>query len=351
AVKRHEGVAAGRPGLGTPWGHRGDRGAKAATSPDPSLGSTAKPGATGASVPTVTNLTDKFTESLYVLANEPSVALFRLQEHVRRSLPELAQHKVGNPGNPNSQFRELRDEPAGAAAPGIPAPKSPRELSGLELSPVPWDPIPGIPSLIPNPFSATWNSHPRSFPCALEFPNPFPGSLPHPKPSPAPLEPLPPLAAAPGSARILPCWDIPGVQGQPQLPWESHPIPGRNSLPRSRSQLRSCLIRAVFVPLTVGHAELGGAEPGSHLHRGVRLQVLLALLEIHGIPGWETRQDPGNGDGSSWGLGFPLSEGNSCNSRLENPGRIQRMNWEELGFGISTLRGKFLEFRAGKPRG
>ncbi|XP_064237667.1 BLOC-1-related complex subunit 8 isoform X1 [Aotus nancymaae] len=39
-------------------------------------------------------LTDKFTESVYVLANEPSVALYRLQEHVRRSLPELAQHKA-----------------------------------------------------------------------------------------------------------------------------------------------------------------------------------------------------------------------------------------------------------------
>uniref|UniRef100_A0A2K5EIB9 BLOC-1 related complex subunit 8 n=2 Tax=Aotus nancymaae TaxID=37293 RepID=A0A2K5EIB9_AOTNA len=38
--------------------------------------------------------TDKFTESVYVLANEPSVALYRLQEHVRRSLPELAQHKA-----------------------------------------------------------------------------------------------------------------------------------------------------------------------------------------------------------------------------------------------------------------
>uniref|UniRef100_A0A8C9LFG7 BLOC-1 related complex subunit 8 n=1 Tax=Pavo cristatus TaxID=9049 RepID=A0A8C9LFG7_PAVCR len=38
-------------------------------------------------------ITDKFTESMYVLANEPSVALYRLQEHVRRSLPELAQHK------------------------------------------------------------------------------------------------------------------------------------------------------------------------------------------------------------------------------------------------------------------
>lgn len=45
-------------------------------------------------------VTDKFTESMYVLANEPSVALYRLQEHVRRSLPELAQHKVNCVANP-----------------------------------------------------------------------------------------------------------------------------------------------------------------------------------------------------------------------------------------------------------
>ncbi|KAK1342477.1 hypothetical protein QTO34_015242 [Cnephaeus nilssonii] len=44
-------------------------------------------------------ITDKFTESVYVLANEPSVALYRLQEHVRRSLPELAQHKMLHRGD------------------------------------------------------------------------------------------------------------------------------------------------------------------------------------------------------------------------------------------------------------
>ncbi|XP_041060774.1 BLOC-1-related complex subunit 8 isoform X4 [Carcharodon carcharias] len=42
--------------------------------------------------------TDKFTESMYFLANEPSVALYRLQEHVRRSLPELVQHKTDMQG-------------------------------------------------------------------------------------------------------------------------------------------------------------------------------------------------------------------------------------------------------------
>ncbi|XP_072924181.1 BLOC-1-related complex subunit 8 isoform X1 [Hemitrygon akajei] len=42
----------------------------------------------------VRRVTDKFTESMYFLANEPSVALYRLQEHVRRSLPELVQHKT-----------------------------------------------------------------------------------------------------------------------------------------------------------------------------------------------------------------------------------------------------------------
>ncbi|CAM9383051.1 unnamed protein product [Lampetra planeri] len=34
-------------------------------------------------------VSDKLTDSMYILANEPSVALFRLQEHVRKSLPEL----------------------------------------------------------------------------------------------------------------------------------------------------------------------------------------------------------------------------------------------------------------------
>lgn len=52
-------------------------------------------------------MTDKFTESVYVLANEPSVALYRLQEHVRRSLPELAQHKVRPAVPPGSRYPGL----------------------------------------------------------------------------------------------------------------------------------------------------------------------------------------------------------------------------------------------------
>ena len=53
-------------------------------------------------------VTDKFTESMYVLANEPSVALYRLQEHVRRSLPELAQHKVSRASLRTPELRHSR---------------------------------------------------------------------------------------------------------------------------------------------------------------------------------------------------------------------------------------------------
>ncbi|XP_041695574.1 BLOC-1-related complex subunit 8 isoform X5 [Coregonus clupeaformis] len=37
---------------------------------------------------------EKLTDSMYVLANESSVALYRLQEHVRESLPELVLQKT-----------------------------------------------------------------------------------------------------------------------------------------------------------------------------------------------------------------------------------------------------------------
>ena len=40
------------------------------------------------------SVTEKFSEALVILGNEPSLGLFRLQEHVRRSLPILVDHKV-----------------------------------------------------------------------------------------------------------------------------------------------------------------------------------------------------------------------------------------------------------------
>ncbi|XP_078474908.1 BLOC-1-related complex subunit 8-like isoform X1 [Lampetra planeri] len=39
-------------------------------------------------------VSERWTDSMWVLANEPSVGLFRVQEHILRSLPELAEHKT-----------------------------------------------------------------------------------------------------------------------------------------------------------------------------------------------------------------------------------------------------------------
>lgn len=39
-------------------------------------------------------MTDGLAESCHLLANEPSVAFFRLQEHVRKAVPELVARKV-----------------------------------------------------------------------------------------------------------------------------------------------------------------------------------------------------------------------------------------------------------------
>ncbi|XP_042717918.2 BLOC-1-related complex subunit 8 isoform X2 [Chrysemys picta bellii] len=65
----------------------------------------------------VKKVTDKFTESMYILANEPSVALYRLQEHVRRSLPELAQHKRRCPASPESASQFLISDQTGLPLP------------------------------------------------------------------------------------------------------------------------------------------------------------------------------------------------------------------------------------------
>ncbi|RDD46309.1 Protein MEF2BNB-like protein [Trichoplax sp. H2] len=39
-------------------------------------------------------VTDKFSECLHILANEPSLGMFRLQEHVRKTLPILIEVKT-----------------------------------------------------------------------------------------------------------------------------------------------------------------------------------------------------------------------------------------------------------------
>ena len=52
-------------------------------------------------------MTQGISESVHILANEPSVALFRLQEHVTKSVPELMEHK--------RELTTLNDRVAGAS--------------------------------------------------------------------------------------------------------------------------------------------------------------------------------------------------------------------------------------------
>ena len=40
------------------------------------------------------SVTEKFLENIHTMLNEPSVGLYRVQEHVRRSLPQLVEKKV-----------------------------------------------------------------------------------------------------------------------------------------------------------------------------------------------------------------------------------------------------------------
>ncbi|XP_006823402.2 BLOC-1-related complex subunit 8-like [Saccoglossus kowalevskii] len=42
----------------------------------------------------VKKLTVRFSENLHIVANEPSLALYRLQEHVRKTLPVLSDKRV-----------------------------------------------------------------------------------------------------------------------------------------------------------------------------------------------------------------------------------------------------------------
>ena len=40
------------------------------------------------------SVTEQFLENIHTMLNEPSVGLYRVQEHVRRSLPQLVDRKV-----------------------------------------------------------------------------------------------------------------------------------------------------------------------------------------------------------------------------------------------------------------
>ncbi|XP_033121797.1 BLOC-1-related complex subunit 8-like isoform X2 [Anneissia japonica] len=42
----------------------------------------------------VKRVTEKFSESLHIVANDPSLAMYRIQEHIRKSLPHQAQCKA-----------------------------------------------------------------------------------------------------------------------------------------------------------------------------------------------------------------------------------------------------------------
>lgn len=42
----------------------------------------------------VLSVSDKFSENINTVANEPSLAFFRIQEHVRKTLPQLVEQKV-----------------------------------------------------------------------------------------------------------------------------------------------------------------------------------------------------------------------------------------------------------------
>jgi hypothetical protein len=40
------------------------------------------------------SVTEKFSENLHIVANEPSLAFYRIQEHVRKSMPQLVEQRV-----------------------------------------------------------------------------------------------------------------------------------------------------------------------------------------------------------------------------------------------------------------
>ncbi|XP_013381025.1 BLOC-1-related complex subunit 8 [Lingula anatina] len=52
-------------------------------------------------------VTEKFSENIQVVANEPSLALFRIQEHVRKTLPQLVEKR--------HEVQDLQDKVQGSS--------------------------------------------------------------------------------------------------------------------------------------------------------------------------------------------------------------------------------------------
>ncbi|XP_065316035.1 BLOC-1-related complex subunit 8 homolog [Gordionus sp. m RMFG-2023] len=52
---------------------------------------------------------ERFSENIQIVANEPSLALFRISEHIRRSLPQLTHSKIQIENNQDKLLGKIYD--------------------------------------------------------------------------------------------------------------------------------------------------------------------------------------------------------------------------------------------------